>query len=290
MGEQQMLVVDLPMILMCVGRLSNWISAAKLRAYANSVTRHFDLCTGANAMAGDKMAQLGNQLLDLLPVKDRQRFGASCESVSLALGDVLCEPDMRTRYAYFPATSFVSLVASVDQKPGVEVGMVGAEGMLGSQLALGIPTAPLHALVQGSGEAWRIKATDLRRELELSTALRKILQRYIYVLMRQLASSAACQRFHQVNERLARWLLMTEDRAHVSQFEITHEFLSYMLGVRRVGVTTAAGALQRAGLIKYRRGVIEVVNRKGLEQSACSCYATDLAAYARLLIRKNSVA
>jgi CRP-like cAMP-binding protein len=241
-------------------------------------------------MGEDNMAQLGNHLLDLLPLKDRKRFGASCEPVQLTLAEMLCDPGEITRYAYFPTTSFISLVSKVDQAAGVEVGMVGSEGMLGAQMALGVRTAPLHAIVQGAGNALRIGSAAFRRELESSPALRKILNSYLHVLMVQLANSAACQRFHLVNARLARWLLMSEDRAHAERFHVTHEFLAYMLGVRRVGVTAAAGALQKAGLIQYHRGVLHVVDRSGLEQAACSCYAADQTAYAEVLIRKPVIA
>lgn len=238
----------------------------------------------------ESMSQTQNHLLDLLPLRDRKRLVALCESVQMELAEVLCEPGTVTRYAYFPTTSFISLVAKVDQSAGVEVGMVGSEGMLGAQLSLGVVTAPLHAVVQGSGNALRVETVAFRRELDASPALQKLMKSYVHVLMVQLANSAACQRFHLVNARLARWLLMSEDRAHAETFHVTQEFLSYMLGVRRVGVTTAASALQRAGLIKYHRGEIHVLDRAGLEQAACSCYASDQAAYADLLIRKAAAA
>jgi len=161
--------------------------------------------------------------------------------------------------------------------------MVGREGMLGAQLVLGVATAPLHALVQGPGEAWRITTADFQRELARSSALQRGLNRYIYVLMSQLAASAACQRFHLIGPRLARWLLMSQDRAHGDSFRVTHEVLALMLGVRRVGITTAASDLQRNGLIEYHRGDLTVLDRGGLEAMACGCYAADRQAYAELL-------
>ena len=211
------------------------------------------------------------------------RLLAICEPVELVMEEVLSEVGIPTRYVYFPTEGFISLVTAIKGRPILEVGMIGREGMLGTQLTLGVRAAPLHALVQGPGAAWRIGAVAFRRELALSPALQRGLNRYIYVMMMQLASAASCLRFHEIGQRLARWLLMTQDRAHSDSFHITHEFLAYMLGVRRVGVTTAASVLQRGGLIKYHRGEIQVLNRRGLEAAACSCYADDREAYAKML-------
>lgn len=226
------------------------------------------------------MAAIENHLIELLPRRERQRLLAQCESVRLVLSDVLYEPGKPTRYVYFPTDGFISLVAEADGKHGVEVGMVGREGMLGVQLALGVNAAPLHALVQGPGSAWRISASAFRTELAQSLPLQRCLGRYAYVLMDQLAKASACIRFHQVGSRLARWLLMSQDRAHSDSFPVTQEFLSYMLGVRRVSVTASAGVLQRAGLIEYHRGELKVLDRTGLQAMACSCYADDLQTYA----------
>lgn len=228
------------------------------------------------------MATVENHLIQRLPRKDRSRLLALCEDVPLNLTEVLCDPGKPMRYVYFPVDGFVSMVAVVDGSPGVEVGMVGREGMLGAHLALGVATAPLHALVQGAGTARRIRAQAFRAELVQSVALRDSVNRYVYVLMSQLATSAACLRFHLIGPRLARWLLMSEDHADAKSFHVTQEFLAFMLGVRRVGITAAAGALQRAGLIAYHRGEITVLDRKGLEAAACSCYQTDREGYNRL--------
>ncbi len=229
------------------------------------------------------MAAVENHLIELLPRKERRRLLAICEPVDLALSEVLYESGQRTRFVYFPIGATISLVTPIDGKPVLEVGMVGREGMVGAQLVLGVTATPLHAVVQGAGTAWRAAASPFRRELARSPALRRCLDLYVHVLMSQFAVSAACLRFHLIGPRLARWLLMTQDRAHTSGFHVTHEFLAYMLGVRRVGITGAAGALQQAGLITYRRGELSVVNRDGLEAAACGCYATDCKSYSALL-------
>jgi CRP-like cAMP-binding protein len=224
-----------------------------------------------------------NHLIESLPSSSRSRLLAICEPVDLALGEVLGEVGTPTRHVYFPTIGFISLVTTIKGRPTLEVGMVGREGMLGTQLVLGVETAPLHAVVQGAGAAWRVGASEFSRELARSAALQRRLNRYVYVTMAQLASSASCLRFHQIGPRLARWLLMTQDRAHSDNFRLTHEFLAYMLGVRRVGITTAASLLQRDGLIHYRRGEMQVLNRRGLKAAACSCYAADREAYVSLM-------
>lgn len=224
-----------------------------------------------------------NHLIAKLPKRDRQRVIAAGEPATLVYGAVLYEAGAATAHVYFPMHGFVSLLAHSEGTAGLEVGMVGNEGMLGVQLALGVPVAPLRALVQGAGSAWRLDAAPFRRELDRSPALQRALQRYLYVLMAQLSASAGCLRFHLIGQRLARWLLMSQDRAQSDRFHVTHEFLATMLGVRRVGVTTAAGALQRRGLIRYHRGQLTVLDRPGLEAAACGCYAADRRAYAELL-------
>jgi CRP-like cAMP-binding protein len=224
-----------------------------------------------------------NHLIALLPGSSRSRLLAVCEPVELAMGDVLGDVGMPTPFVYFPTVGFVSLVSAIKGRPTLEVGMVGREGMLGTQLVLGVDAAPLHAVVQGAGAAWRIRAAEFSRELLRSGPLQRELNRYVYVTMTQLASAASCLRFHQIEPRLARWLLMTQDRARSDTFHITHEFLAYMLGVRRVGITTAASVLQRAGLIRYRRGEMQVLDRRGLKTAACSCYAADREAYQKVL-------
>jgi CRP-like cAMP-binding protein len=233
------------------------------------------------------VAAAQNHLIERLPRGERLQLLALCRPVQLDLAEVLCEAGDPARYVYFPVDGFISLLTrgegQGDGRASLEVGMVGREGMLGAQLALGVRRLPVQALVQGAGLAWRIGQRAFRSELERSVALQRDLNRYLYVLMAQLTTSAACLRFHGIAPRLARWLLMSQDRAHAERFRVTHEFLASMLGVRRVGVTQAAGLLQRRGLIAYHRGQVTVLDRTGLEAAACSCYAADLRIYDELL-------
>ncbi len=238
---------------------------------------------GVEAYQKANLAPQQNYLIELLPSADKLRLIEVCEPVDLMLSEVLCEPGEVTRHVYFPLTGYISLVAIASGSPGVEVGMVGREGMLGAQLVLGVATSPLHALVQGQGTALRIAARAFRGELTRSASLSRQLHRYLYVLMAQQAASAACLRFHLTGQRLARWLLMCQDRAGTDSFHVTQEFLAYMLGMRRVGITAAAGLLQKGGLIQYTRGEVTVLDRNGLEAAACSCYAEERNAYTQLL-------
>ncbi|MBU1359331.1 MAG: Crp/Fnr family transcriptional regulator [Gammaproteobacteria bacterium] len=227
------------------------------------------------------MAVAQNHLIELLPRRERTKLLAICQPMELHLSDTLCVAGDEMRHVVFPLQGFISLVANTDRHPGLEVGMIGREGMLGAHVALNVLRAPLQALVQGSGHAWQAHAEAFRTLLPSCPVLQRTVHKYLYVLMSQLASSAACLRFHLIAPRLARWLLMSHDRAHSKRFDVTQEFLAYMLGVRRVGVTVAAGVLQDRGLIAYARGHIEVVDRSGLEAAACSCYEADAQAYSR---------
>ena len=229
------------------------------------------------------MGAAENHLIELLPLNARRQLLGLCEPVDLALSEVLYETGQRTRRVYFPIDSTISLVTPIDGKPALEVGMVGREGMIGAQVVLGVMNTPLHTVVQGGGKAWSVATVPFRRELARSSALQHCLDRYLCVLLSQFAVSAACLRYHLIGPRLARWLLMTHDRAQANHFHVTHEFLAYMLGVRRVGITAAAGALQRAGLIEYCRGELIVLNRRGLEAAACGCYEVDRKSYSEVL-------
>jgi len=224
-----------------------------------------------------------NRLLADLPNIDRERLVASCEPVELGFGEILAEPGVPIGHVYFPVDCLIAVVAQIDDSARLAVGLIGDEGMFGVSLLLGVNVVPLSALVQGSGRALRAEAAPFQRELARNPALQRELKRYLYVLMAQLAQTAACIRFHVVEARLARWLLMTRDRTHSDTFHVTHEFLAYMLGVRRVGVTKAATALQDRRLIRYRRGNVTIVDREGLESASCPCYKSDRSSYARTM-------
>jgi len=224
-----------------------------------------------------------NQLLAALPNIELKALMADCETVELTFGEVLFDPYDTVTHVYFPINSFISLIAIIDGDSRLEVAMAGREGMLGASIILGIKEAPTLALVQGSGTALRINTARFQQLLDKCPALYKRLKSYIYVAMNQLTRTAACYHFHRIEARLARWLLMTQDRAGSDQLQLTHEFLAMMLGVRRAGVTQAAIALQTRGLIGYHRGEIEVLNRPGLIEASCECYMEDSALYARVL-------
>jgi len=226
---------------------------------------------------------ISNRLLAGLLRKEREQFVARGERVELKFGEILCEPEHNIRHVYFPFESFLSLAAPVDSRASLEVGLIGNEGMFGLPLVMGIAESAQRAVVRGPGGALRMPAATFRRELRKCEALRRGLNRYLYALMAQFAQTAACTRYHFLEARLARWLLMTRDRAHADGFHLTHDFLADMLGVRRVGVTKAAAALQRKRLISYRRGHITIVDRAGLEVVSCGCYRSMKQTYDRFL-------
>jgi len=225
---------------------------------------------GAGAMAPS--ASIENSLLAALPRPAYRRLLAGLESVTLSFGEVLYEPGETIRYVYFPGSSLVSLLTLADGHLALEVGLIGREGMVGIPLVLEHSVSSVRALVQGTGTALRMASAPFREAFRLSPPLQKALHRYTHTLMAQISQTAACNRFHVVEARLARWLLMTHDRVKSEQFRMTHEFLGHMLGVRRVGVTRAAHALQQRMLIQYSRGDITILDRGGLEAAACRCY------------------
>ena len=229
------------------------------------------------------MPSVANTLIDSLPRAARNRLLSICEPIDLLSGEIVAGSNAPTRHVYFPTGSIVSLTTSTKDVPVLEVGIVGSEGMLGAQLVLGINSIPHLARVRAPGTAWRVSAATFNRELSRSRALHRSLNRYLHVTILQLTSDVRCLRFHQIDQRLARWLLMTHARTHSDSFNMTHEQIAQLMGVRRVGITKAAGALQSRGIIRYVRGVLTIIDRKSLESEACSCYATDRKTYARFL-------
>lgn len=213
-----------------------------------------------------------NQLLSSIAVREREQILAECTTIPLPFGRVLYEPNDAMRFVYFPTSGFVSLITQDGTNHSLEVGLVGTEGMVGSTLALGVSSSPLKALIQGQGSALRMRADSFSAALTEIAQLRRVIGAYLFVQYAQVAQTATCGRFHGLNARLARWILLTQDRAGAGHFRLTHELLAQMLGVRRAGVTMAAGMLQRRHLIQYRRGIIDVLNRPGLEALACACY------------------
>lgn len=220
-----------------------------------------------------RRGSIENSLLAALPRKAYQRLLARLDPVTLTFGEVLYEPGETISHVYFPGSSLVSLLTLVDGHLALEVGLLGRDGMVGIPLVLGHDESSVRALVQGTGTAMRMASSHFREEFRRSLPLQEELYRYTHALMAQISQTAACNRFHVVENRLARWLLMTHDRVKSDQFHMTHEFLGHMLGVRRVGVTRAAQALQKRRLISYSRGDITVLDRGGLEAAACRCYA-----------------
>jgi CRP-like cAMP-binding protein len=220
-----------------------------------------------------------NALVAALPPRDRAIVLKNCEEVELALSHVICEPGSPITHVYFPVTSYISLITPKDVVDSLEVGLIGREGVFGITVLLDVNDSPLLALVQGEGAALRMTPSAFRKAAATSPSFRRMLNRYLYVLMAQIAQSAACGRFHMLDARLARWLLMTHDRAGSKTFSLTHQFLAFMLGVRRAGVTIAAGRLQELNLIRYNRGRVEILDRKGLEALSCPCYAEQLRIY-----------
>ena len=234
-------------------------------------------------MQRDPHALTANRLLRSLPTNELRRVLGAGETVDLAFEKMLYTSNEPIEHVYFPLTGFVSLIMPVDASDSLEVGLVGNEGMLGLPLVLGVDFSPVHAVVQGAGSSLRLGAFAFRRELALCQALQRGIDRYIHVRLSELAQTAACTRFHVIEARLARWLLMTQDRAHNRRFHITQEFLAFMLGVRRVGVTNAAHSLQKRRLIHYHRGNITVLDRRGLKAASCGCYLADRQSYRRVL-------
>jgi CRP-like cAMP-binding protein len=221
-----------------------------------------------------KQVAVPNRILGSLPRKEYQKLLAVLEPVKLPFGEVLYEAHAQIRHVYFPDDCFVSMLTTVDTGRAAEVGLIGSEGMVGVPMALGVAVSPFRAVVQGGGMAMRLKTGDFRRSFSKSAALKREVFLFTHLLMIQIAQTAACNRFHVVIQRMARWMLMTRDRVNSNKFRITQEFLALMLGVRRVGVSAAMSALRERELIVYRRGTITILDHEGLIAVACGCYKT----------------
>ncbi len=226
------------------------------------------------------MPHPANELVASLPRAARGGLLGHAESMQMEVGQVLSTLGRPTQYVYFPDRGCISMSVTIDAQPGLEIGMVGPEGMLGAHTFLAGRHDPIDARVLGGGSALRIAVASFRDELARSPRLRDLMERYLEVSTAQRATVAGCMHSHAIGPRLARWLLMNQDRRGVSRFAVTQEFMSTLLGVRRVSVSQAAHRFQRDGLIEYRRGDMTILNRPGLESASCSCYAADLRSYA----------
>lgn len=220
-----------------------------------------------------KIPELENALIAQLRPQARRELLRRCEQVELAYGEVLCEADSPLAHVYFPLTGFISRRMILDSEFPIDLGLIGNEGMLGAILLISIRDAPMRAVVQSAGSALRMSAPAFRRALREIAGFLQIVQRYLYLAIEQLARLSACARYHPIEPRLASWLLMIRDHSDADRFYVTQGSLADNLGVRRAGVTVAAGQLKRKKLIRYCRGEIVILNRKGLEAAACSCYA-----------------
>lgn len=237
-----------------------------------------------HCLPGAAPAIVENTLIEQLPRQERRRILDECEPVDLAAGTLLCEPGKSLVDACFPLSCCISLVAMVGGHRPLELWLIGNEGMLGLDLVFDVDhVAPLRAEVRHPGTALRMPASRLRALLREHPGLHRALGHHLHVLLTQLARTAACTSFHEVGARLARWLLMSHDHAHADHFHLTHELLADMLGVQRSAVTIAAGAMQKARLISYSRGEINILDRRGLEAVACECYGAALATSASRL-------
>jgi CRP-like cAMP-binding protein len=224
-----------------------------------------------------------NRLLAALPPRERRLLLAGCQRVEFDHADVLCKPGKRLSHVFFPLAGSISVLAPAIAGASLDAALIGDEGMLGVSLVLGIRIAPHQGRGQHAGQAWRIETDSFLRVLEDSRRLEHTLKRYLYVTLVQLAQAAVCARYHVLEERLARWLLMSRDRTHADDFPITHQRLADSLGVRRVGITQAANSLQQRTLIRYRRGHLRILDGHGLQRAACGCYAADKETYRRLM-------
>ncbi|MEJ7812389.1 MAG: Crp/Fnr family transcriptional regulator [Gemmatimonadaceae bacterium] len=232
---------------------------------------------------GEGRPREGNRLLRALPTEEYERLAPSMETVPLPFKFTLYEAGAPIVHVYFPQAGMISMISEMKDGAAVEVGTVGNEGMAGLPIFLGAETMPTRAFTQIPGEATRISAAIFALAADEMPSLQRVMRRYTQALLNQIAQSAACNRMHTIEERCARWLLMSHDRTGSDYIALTQEFLAEMLGVRRAGVTVAAGKLQKAGLIAYRRGTVSVLDREGLQAASCECYRIVREEYDRLI-------
>ena len=223
-------------------------------------------------MSPSKSSLIPNQLLAALPKKEYQALRSQLEEIPLVFEQIIYKPEVAMSDVYFPNSGIISLLAGLNERATLEVGMVGKEGIVGLAVFMGVKESQNRAVVQGAGSAMKMKAKAFRRECDSGGALSHLLQRYTHSLLTQITQSAVCNQFHSVEARLARWLLMTHDRMEADEFQLTQEFLSNMLAVRRECVNKAAGKMQKRKLIAYSRGRLTVLDRAGLEAVSCGCY------------------
>ena len=224
------------------------------------------------AVAPGRHVPRQNHLIEALPASDYERLAGHLELIPMKLGEVLYEPGVELQYVYFPTTSIVSLLYVMENGASAEIAIVGNEGILGISLFMGGETTPSRAVVQSAGYGYRLKAQVLKEEFQRFGPMLHLLLRYTQALITQMAQTAVCNRHHSVDQQLCRWLLLSLDRLESNELAMTQELIANMLGVRREGVTEAAGKLQDAGLIRYRRGRITVLDRPELEARSCECY------------------
>jgi CRP-like cAMP-binding protein len=237
----------------------------------------------ASPAQSERISPKQNHLLGALPAADYERLLSALEPISLPLGLVLYESGGILDYVYFPTDSIVSLLYVMVDGASAEIAVTGREGLVGIALFMGGETTPSRAVVQSAGQGYRLKAASLKKEFDNGGALQHLALRYTQALITQMAQTAVCNRHHSVEQQLCRWLLLSLDRLPSNELTMTQELIANMLGVRREGVTEAAGRLQAAGLIRYRRGHIEVLDRPMLEARVCECYAVVKKEYDRLL-------
>src|SRR6202050_4988967 len=247
--------------------------ASRARAKVKETRASLPMASRSPEASLPRQSPRQNHLLNALPAEDYKRIAPHLELVPLKLGDILYEPGIKLRYVYFPTTAIVSLLYVMEDGASAEIAIVGNEGILGISLFMGGETTPSRAVVQSAGDGYRLKAQLLKDEFGRFGPFLRLLLRYTQALITQMAQTAVCNRHHSVDQQLCRWLLLSLDRLSSSELSMTQELIANMLGVRRVGVTRAAGKLQELGVITYQRGRIAVLDRPALERLCCECYA-----------------